>query len=124
DDGAHEIWHHRGIAADEGLADEVGELRDRGEDCDVADQQIEQRVMLLLDHLPFRLRRQQERLDPIGKLAQVLCPHALLQAALFRIVPSARSLSSGWRDEPCANSFGPRLSRRPMSNLEKLSVVS
>src|SRR4029450_4460921 len=74
----------RRIAADKRLADEVGNLRDRGKDGDVADQQVEQRVMLLLDHLPLRLRRQQERLDPIGKLAQVICPH--VQPSAFRIL--------------------------------------
>jgi len=71
----------RRIAADERLADEVGDLRDRGEDGNVVYQQIGERVPLPLDHLPFRLRRQQDRLDPIDKLHQVICPHVVPQAA-------------------------------------------
>src|SRR5262249_27174361 len=70
-----------GGGVDEGLADEVGNLRDGGEDRDVADQQIEERVLLLLDHLPFRLWRQQDGLHPIDELQQVICPHVVLQAA-------------------------------------------
>ena len=75
DDRAQEIWNDRRIAADERLADEVGYFRDCCEDRDVADQQIEQRVVLAFDHLPFRLRRQQDRFDPSEELAQVSCPH-------------------------------------------------
>jgi len=55
-------------AGDERLADEVGDLRDRGEGRDVFDQQIAERVPLPPDHLPFRLGRQQDRLHPIEKL--------------------------------------------------------
>jgi len=83
DDRAQEIRHDRGIAADERLSDEVGDLRDGGKDRDVADQQIEQRVVLLLDHFPFRLGSYQDRLDPVGKLAQVICPHLFLRAARY-----------------------------------------
>ena len=46
DDRAQEIWNDRRIAADERLADEVGDFRDCCEDRNVADQQIEQRVVL------------------------------------------------------------------------------
>src|SRR5262249_11094292 len=111
DDRAHEVWNDRRVAADERLADEMRQLGNGGEDRDVADQQIKQRGGLPLDHLPFPSRPQDERFDPSNELAQVSCPHLFPPSGSYarpvlRSSPAARSLSSGWRDEPRVNSFG------------------
>src|SRR5262249_8572480 len=71
DDGRDQAWNERRIPADEGLADEARDLRDRGEDRDVADQQIAEGLRLVRDYLPFRPRPQHDRLGPLDQ------PHRL-----------------------------------------------